>query len=438
MSIKINFQQFQLENVLKFYLFAGLLSFALFISGCSDNDNVVNTSQITQIINGKVTDYYGNGQGNITVESKVGITKTASDGSFSFSNIIPPYDISVYTNGMNVITYRNISTTKPQLPINNNVNIYPYESRVNVIVPPMNTNQKSFAQFFDNSGMFMSDVTITSASAQMDVEWNGSQNISGKMALWVYNTDNFGNFLSYEKYGEKPISLSNGVSGRIVFYDIDLNTNPADSSISGNVVLSQGSVIEYAYIGMNRFPFANMYEYGHSSKVVNISGSNFSASVPALNGGIYNYYLAIKVYEQSSHRAGYKIAQIYLNNSNIVGINTFPTLFTPEDGAQNINYNSIFSFSKDSPAGIYEFRLEYTNNSNFLIFRSIFTDSESLNITALSDTAFNIAENSDCSWNIVKYSGFSNLDDYLSIPPAKNPKFREWLTSDERSFKFKK
>lgn len=418
-----------------------ILSFAtycvLFISGCSKDDSVVNPSQTVLTVTGKVTDFQGNGLGNLKVESGAGITNTASDGSFVFSNVVVPYDISVYMYGMNVSTFKNITTAKPQIPVDYYMPVVAYESSVNVIIPQMNNNQEALAKFYDKSGYFINDIKIINPTyGHMYIDWNGSQSIMGKIAIWVYTKDNSGNILTYDKYGEKPITVSNGLPGRIVFYENDLKTNPADTSISGSVVMPPGFQITEKYIGMNRYSFGNTYEFGILDNVVNISGTNYSAFIPALNGDIYKYYILIGIHSLTSNNHGVKLTEINLNNANIVGFSSFPALLTPEDNATNVNYDTKFTFSKEPPLGIYEININYATSNGYLANRYIYTSSESFNINVLSDSSFNFKKDSPCFWNVTKYTGFSGIDDFISIPPAKNQKSREWLSSTTRTFKF--
>ena len=411
--------------------------FVLFITGCAKDENIVNPSQSAITVTGKVTDFQGNGLGNIKVESKAGTIRTSSDGSFIFSNIFTPYDISVYTYGMNVVTFKNITTSKPQIPVNYYIPVVAFETNVKVIIPQMNNNQTALAKFYDTLGYYNNYVNISNSTyGQMNIEWHGSQSLSGMMVLWVYTTDNSGNILSYDKYGEKSISVSNGLPGRIVFNENDLNTNPADTSISGYVLLPSGFQITNKYIGMNRYPFANLFEFGELNNVVNISGTNYTVFIPALNGGIYRYYILIGIQNQTSYNSGMKLAEINLNNVNIVGFNTFPSLLSPEDNAQNVNYDTKFTFSKDTPLGIYEIRIDYVTSNSYTANRYIYTGTESNNINLLSDTSFNFMRNSPCFWNVTKYTGFNDIDDFISLPPAKNQKYREYLSSTTRTFKF--
>jgi len=415
-------------------LFFSIIIFnILFLTGCSnDNDNPVNPSRPVTIT-GKVTDYWGNGIPNLKIELDSVIILSSSNGSFTFSNIRIPYDINVYIDPSNVESFRNLTITNPIIPIDNPNSNKTYNANITVIIPPFNNNQRAEAIFYDNSGMYRSEENLSNTYyTTFNHEWNGSSSTSGKLVIWVYTTSQ-GKIISYEKYGEKPLTITNGVAARMVFNDIDLGTNPYDSSISGTASISPGFVIEDIIIGMNRIPFANFYEYGHRNFDVEINNLNFSAFIPVLNGNVYKYYAWMQIYEPAKSRRGTKVAEIILNNYNNFGFNTFPSLISPEDNALNVNYNTIFSFSKDSPQGIYNIRLMYLKNGLYFS-RTIYLNSETFRLSPLSDTLYNIPDITECSWSVMKITGYQNTDDFVSIPPGINPKYNELLASEQRTF----
>lgn len=424
------------KSVFRGVIVSFITYYVLFTAGCAKDENIVNPSQSAITVIGKVTDYLGNGLGNIKVESKAGTTRTSSDGSFVFTNMTAPYDITFYPFMQQVVSFKNITTTKPILPFSNSNSIVASGAFVTVIIPQMNNNQKALARFYDSTGIYISEVTINTSFGRMGIEWYGSQNISGKMVLWIYTPSNSGGILTYDKYGEKPITVLNGETGRIVFNDFDLNTNPGDTIISGNIILPSGFQIESKSIGMQRFSFGNYYVYGHLNNIVNINGTNYSLFVPALNGDIYKYFAVIGIINTSNYKYGTKVSEIYLNNVNIIGFNTFPTILTPDDNEQNVDYKTQFSFTKDTPQGIYYVTIYYyANNNNAVMY--LYMDNETFNLPILSDTTLNINNNTQCQWSVTKLTGFSSIDDFISIPPVKNPKYREILRTEDRTFNFK-
>jgi hypothetical protein len=411
----------------------------LILSGCAkDEDNPVNPGQSSiTTVSGKVIDNWGNSIGNVKVEINSVIYQTSSDGIFTFSNVKVPYDVSVYTYGKNVVTFKGLITSTPSLPVEYNYTIPGYSSEVNVIIPPMNPNQKALVQFYDSTGMFINDLIFSnSLSGILEVQWYGKPESFGKIVLWICTYENNWNILSYDKYGEKPITVQNNLPGRIVFYDYDLNTNPIDSSVSGNLVLPAGFTVDQKTAGMNRYNFANLYEFGVIDNTVILNNNQYSAFIPALAGGIYRYYVKFGIYKPGTLRSAMKVSEIILNGANTIGFNDIPELLSPDDNAQNVNYQTLFSFSKTSPPGVYKISFSYSSGG-FSVWRNFYTSTESFYLSLLSDNSFNISDNSVCSWHVAKITGFSNLDNYISIPPAKNTKCREVLQTESRDFNFK-
>ena len=119
-----------------------------------------------------------------------------------------------------------------------------------------------------------------------------------------------------------------------------------------------------------------------------------------------------------------------------IGYDDFQNLISPQDNEQNVNYSTKFSFSKELPQGIYYVLFAYFKNGYFFN-RLIYLNNESFQLSALSDTTYNIPDNTDCTWSVNKIAGYTSIDDYLSTPRGLNPKYTEILFSENRTFKTK-
>ena len=198
------------------------------------------------------------------------------------------------------------------------------------------------------------------------------------------------------------MTINNGEASRIVFNNIDLSTRPYDSIISGIATLPTGFTIEDISIGMNRFSFANIFNFGYQffNNVV-INNMNFSSPIPLLNGNVYKYYTCTRIHNQSNFKNGIRISEISPHNPNNIQFSIFPSLISPADNESNVNYETTFSFSKDYPQGIYKVNLRYLNGG-FYNQRYFYINSETFRLSALSDTSSNIPDNTECIWSISK------------------------------------
>jgi hypothetical protein len=408
----------------------------IFITGCN-KDNPLTPSQHINI-SGKVTDYWGDGVSNIRVELNSAFKQTSSDGSFTFSEVVIPYDITVYTWSGTEETFRNLSTANPILSTDRSGTQFDNNTDITVILPPFNNNQNATVIFYDNSGIYQSNIHLYNTNyATMNHRWNGNPSSSGIVAVWIYTTNNSGNTISFDNYGEKPLTINSGEEARIVFNTIDLSTSPYDSIISGMATLPQGFTIEDISIGMNRFSFANMFNYGNqifNNAVIN--NMNFYSHIPLLSGNVYKYYACTRIHNQGNNKNGIRISEISPHNPNNIQFSIFPSLISPADNEPNVNYETTFSFSKDYPQGIYKVNLRYLNGG-FYNQRYFYINSETFRLSALSDTSSNIPDNTECIWSVTKISGFTSTDDYTSKPIAISQKYNELLTSEERKFIFK-
>ena len=430
-----------LESILRQLLFSGWIIITIFIISChKDADNsIVNPSMTIETITGKVVDYNGKGLGNIKVENNQGTVRTGADGSFTINNVVIPYEINLYANSYTKVeTYKNLTTTKPVFTIDDqNTNMSKFTD-ITVIIPQYNNNQRALATFYNDSGFYKSDVNFYSNNyVELTHYWNGNNVISGKVTIWVYTSDNQGNITSYDKYGEKPLTITNGISARIVFNDIDLNTNPSDSVISGSVNIPNADYIQYSIIGMNRVPFGNLYSYGDIDWKVTTNNLYFSSFVPVLSGNVYKYYIYLNVIKNEQRGGGTIVAEITPGGSNVITFNTSPALLTPSDNDQNVNYDTEFSFTNDYPQGVYKLVFFYYGYNSNNIVRSIYLNTNNSKLPVLSDTSYNLADNTTGEWYVIKYIGFKNVDEFVNMPLFINPKHKEVVYSEGRNFKTK-
>jgi len=418
-----------------------LISCISIFTGCSkDGDNtVVNPSQSLPTITGKVVDYNGTGLGNIKVETVSGTVRTSADGSFIIQNVLTPYEINLYSNDYRrAATFKNLTTTNPVFTIDEQNTNSDNRTEITVTIPQYNSNQRAIASFYNDSGFYKSDQNFMGYNyGKLTHYWVGNNVVSGKITVWVYTTDNQGRITSFDKYGEKPLTITNGINTRIVFNDIDLNTNPADSVISGSVITTNSSSIQFANIGMNKIHFGNLNSYGAMSWNVTNTNLNFSSFVPVLSDNVYKYYIYLRMFNNELRSGGEKVAEITPGGSNVITFNTIPTLLTPADNDQNVNYTTKFSFTNDSPKGIYKLGFYYYRDNSYIVARYIYLNTDNSNLSILSDTTFSLTDNITGDWYVTKYTGFNNVDDFVSIPLYNNPKYKEVLNSESRNFKIK-
>jgi len=441
MKSKKRFSLLFLKDVLRFIPVSVMIIFTVIYTGCNkeEDNNVVNPSQSSPAITGKVIDYWGKGIGNLKVETTSGTTKTSADGSFILQNVIAPYNISVYSDFYgHVETFNSLTTTKPNLAIDISNVTKTNSTDIMVSMPQYNSNQRAFAVFYNDSGNYKSQYDFWGSNyGKLTHTWNGNSVIQGKMTLWIYTTDNQGGISSFDKYGEKPLTITNGLNSRVVFNDIDLNTNPADSTITGTVNAGSNLNIQFASLGMSRYSFGNIFNYGYTNWNVTNTNTGFSVFAPVLSGNVYKYYLSVNVNGNNNNGMGTKVEEIIPNTNNVITFNIFPSLISPADNEENVNYETPFTFSKDYPNGIYRLSFSYTKPNGFTVNREIYTNLETYKLNVLSDTAFKMSDNMLCNWYVAKITGYQSIDEFVNIPPAINPKFKEILYSASRNFKTK-
>ena len=422
------------SSILKIILHGFLLFTFFFCLSCSNN--VVAPSTNFTNVQGKVTDYYGNGLANIKLELNSNRQEmeatTNPDGSFLLTNVMTPYTITVLTDSDNSVTFNELSNPMPKLPINKFQSEI-YHTQITVIIPSINNNQEAKVIYFDDSGLYTSMGIIFSTNFfNLQQDWSINQSTTGKIAVLTYTKDNSGNIISYDNYGEKPLSITNEVYTRIVFNDIDLGTNPAEINLTGDLNLPVGINNPNAKISMNRNSFGNVYNYGFTYAYHYNSGS-FSVLTPIIPGNIYKYYVNFFAFSIDGLTVT-KTVELNPSFNNIVTVNVIPTLISPQDNEENVDYNTLFSISNEQPAGIYEIQFSYIKNyiQKKLI---VFTERESFRLPAVRDTNFVFPSNTEVTWSVSKFSGFNSVDKFTEKNPNGNSSIKEILQTITRKFK---
>lgn len=415
-----------------------LLFFVSFLSGCKDNP-VTGQPSSTVNVQGKVVTATGTGCANKNIELYCDIRKfygkTGSDGTFSFGDVSKPYSLNVVADNQTLYCYNDINTINPQLEIETLIQTSPYNSTITVVIPLLPQNNKAKAIFYDDNGVFCNECDFYSSpgSKVINLSWSGNTSLSGKTALFIYKTDSTNN-KTFTKYGEKPISITNGTSARVVFNDIDIGTIPQMINFSGTINLQQGFHFNNWTITLNRNHFGNIYSSGALFNTLTLPTSNtFNISTFSTPGNLYSYYLNFSGgYTDGPYIS--KTFELFSGNYIYITPGQTPELLSPSNNQENVDYNTSFKISSTQPKGIYSVQFNFLKNGSFKNMY-MFTNSESFNFPFAADTNFKLPLNTEVNWSVAKFTGLNNLDEYISNSVFSNPKIKEELQTGIKKFK---
>jgi|GEM_PF-3240055 hypothetical protein len=417
----------------RLYLFILLLFYpVIFLSGC--NDNTVNSLSGLSGIAGKLVDYHGNPLGGYEIDliSNFQSAKTFSsnDGSFKLNNVIRPYTVSVKINSL-AETFKDLTTSNPVLTLNNDAPVNLYNATIIVTIPSIDSNQRASATYFDGTGLFVcSGIFNNPGLCTIYCGWNGNSNTSGKVAITIYTIGSQYELISYDNYGEKPISISNNGFSRLEFDSIDLNTKPSNTNVSGNIYLPTGFQMSGQSVSLNRYSFGSLNNSGILYSYSSTNNNNYSINLPYFGPNIYKYYLKIQLANNNVFCS--KIFEVFPGFYQNLYVNPPPQLTFPADSVNNIGYNTIFSFTDEFPAGIY--LVAFKLNRYYSKAINLYTSSLNIKIPSIQDTNYRLNPNSLCAWSVTKYTGFNSMDDFVSVPLGNNSKYTEMTSTPVRYF----
>lgn len=406
------------------------ISGAFLYNGCG-SDTTTNPPT-TGTVNGKVVDGQGNPVPNITVVIGATSAISGSDGSFVINSVTTPYNAKlILSTGATPtgIVYQGITTFSPQL-FAVGLNGSPSTAVLTVNIPAMNANQRATVIYTDN-GLVHSTQTVSTSPAIVNVTWQNTAPVTGKVIVLVYTLDGTGNVTTYDKYGEKSgIALNVSGTSTITFAAADLNVTPSTQTLSGSINTLTGYNPPTTRM-LLRFTSQSSQQIG-----VNIgnpvSGATFSFKVP---GGLTSAptFGLDGTSTSLASELSIKFITGTVIGTNQITLEAASTLGTPLNAATNIDTATNFTFSSGGTAsGIYviEFVTAAPTAKRFYLFTN------SLSVTIPSFSAFGLPLGSGASytWQVLKIGTIGSVNELVSSSLFGNSNFTLETVSSARTF----
>ncbi len=408
-----------------------ILSIAvIFFLSFSYTDNPLNQTQSIDV-NGKVMDHYGNGIAGVSAIIGNQITSTVYDGSFTIKNVSRPYDLKLLqeTGPLKLgFVYEGLTTETPQANFNLEGGKY-NSTELSVTLPGLKQDQRVYLAFTD--GMYVECIGGWGGSFyDIHVIWPGTDpTINGKVVVLIYNFGENNTSSTYENYGEKDITLRNGINDTIAFAPYDLVLDPGEENISGTIVnpisyTNLNSQLKLSFKSGGNF-------YPDASSMSSEGGFTFNINVPTglpspVRFAIYGF-------------AATENYKIYTNN----GLEVFPgtlenvlqipepiLLETPENNASMIDTTSDFTFSASSE-GV---NAVLFATKNIMLY--VITQSTNIRIPNFSYYGLDLPAD-DYTWFVQKHIGLRTTDEFVSTALWNNNNWTGLGRSETRMFKMK-
>ncbi len=371
------------------------------------------------------------GQGNpvqgVTVVIGSANVVTGADGSFTFNSITTPYNVKLIltTGNASGFEYQGITTLTPQLYA---VGLTPSPSSATLTVnfPALAAGQKATVVYTDNA-LVHSYTTIATSPATVNVTWQNSAPITGKVIVLIYTTDLTGAVTAYNKYGEKSnIALNNNGTASLTFAATDLNVTPTTTALTGSITAPAGFNPATTRMIL-KFTTQGTPLIGANIGTVAV-GPTFSFNVP---GGLTSAFsIGLEGLASSpapTVQTSLKLITATVGGSNNINLETPPTLSTPVNMATGVDTTTNFGFGGGTGTGVYLIQISSSvpTPKNFYIL----TASTSVTIPSFSAYGLPMGSGVAYSWQVVKLGSMASVNDFVSSAVFNNSNFNfETLT----------
>lgn len=264
--------------------------------------------------------------------------------------------------------------------------------------------------------------TITNSFYGIKLPIN-TNSISGKILFFEITYDSIHKVItSFDKYGEKNISVNTGSTLDFNFNEEDIKYNPEESNVTCNIiyperVLGSNTKILLSFDGFNLSSDLLLYidDWETLYRSYNIQ---VPSSLPTR--------FRIKLYNSCAFVNDWQERWVYGAPGSSMSLdNSFqPILFSPANRS-SVTDTTIFTYGADQKEGIYYL------NINGQIF---VTKNNQTTLKELKVNGFTFPNKKRCSWWVTFFSGFNSIDEFVSQPYLLNPKYTSRSVSEHRLF----
>jgi len=369
-----------------------------------------------------------------------------SPGNYPITQFSPPYfRINTFSSSYDLVvnTYWNFYTVKYAGLSSNSTNIVfedpRYENTSNhpieyfIIVPP---EQSEAGVYFYK---FITDANCTSKSGSYQLNHGDSlircfielpylsrEPVSGEIIIFKSKDYPSAN-IDFRNFGYKKIDSLNDYS-IIKFTEEELTYDIPETSVHFRNITPAGRNGRISSVKLCFYPlepkneltlYQNVYNEGDFTIPI-LPMENKIKLTGSYDGGSY-----------WNEGFAYKYVQIG-ENAEIVHKEPI-SLVDPPEGDSNINSSTVFRINDPESGGVFMYEFIKVSSYEHAILR-IFSQSKELSFNDVFCRGFEYTPNMIYRWSVIKYSEFSGIDDFVSIPFTMNPKYNSVQASQRRTF----
>ena len=382
-------------------------------------------------VNGKVLDNSGVPVNGAKVSIGTQMDTTDINGFFTLENISKPYDIKVLISNENYgYFFQGLSTGSPQLSTGPYTKIQ-FSCNLTTEIPALTGNERAFVIYTDRNEVQQSAIIIQpNQSVPMNISWRGTPSLSGKLIVFIVNFLN-GEVQSYEKYGERTVSLSNGGNPTQTFQESDLTLNPDDSTISGTLSVPGGYTQPQINFQINyKQGKALIFPFSSGTTLSTKDSLSYTFIVPTGLPTLFRYILSGNASGSNTFEFTSKSRVTTAGSSNnTVNLEAFSTLLNPPNNQFNVNLSTSFDVNSGSGSGVLVYTFEGTDRT----FQVITTQSTAT-LPDLTSLGINIGANHNYDWSVAKYGSLTSINQFTEASLFNNSSIFYFTSSAERHF----
>lgn len=402
-----------------------LLLLAVLLFSCNSENPITTVQKIT--VSGKVRNYLNANLSDIPVMIGDKSTKTNSEGKFIISDVIVPYDVLLFdTTKKSGYLYKDISIDNPYFEFVENSYPAPtsHKGYINVQFENGISSTKRAAVFFTNG----SDINAHGTNnlpidtfAVITAFLPDNKPVIGRVIAMIYTTNAQNEILSYDNFGFKDnIELSENGNTTVTFNSTEMNYNPPEAEVSGNLMgvpQNSSSNIYYYYLSFSgRIPIA----YNIDQSLCHFNGTLFNVKVPAqLPISYYSVYGAILFdnYQNNYCRGNFVLP---ITNQTGLQLNLIQNAekVSPANASTNFNPQNTLQWSHPQSGKIFCLSIGSMSGNDYYNY-SVFTSNKNFTFNDISKFNFHSLYDKTFGWYVNTIGGYNSINDFVD-PNYKN------------------
>ena len=392
--------------------------------GCDESSTIVPSSQTIKTVSGNIASFWGEPKAGVKVSTGSADVYTDAEGNFTFANVSAPYNLYFSdTSSGRYYALTELSTEEVRFVLNAEpFGLFNNTCNLRVTASPNGLIGVNKAKYVFTDGEYLNSYGGVNTGSTESVRLREYNSVTGKLFLLGYKTDQNEKIISYERFGQKDVTLSSGGDVTVNFDSSEIAFNPEETTISGTFANYSGSTL----FQISSFSFGEYYTPNYAT-IISFepfsSSNNFSYVVPS---NIPGFFKATIYFESISPTVQKIWAAIDPGTTGgTYELATSPGLLEPQPGV-SVNLSTQFKFTEGSRTGIYIVKITDGQKEYW-----IYTANPEVTLQSLEPFGFSLNSGSSYSWFVTKAGEYNSVNDY-AINPAPLSSFSS--DSERRDF----